>query len=121
VQIVETVHRTQASGSVSAHSLVEVYSTLTRLPRSPRIPPQEAALLIQENILKHFSVVAITGKEYADFVLDSAKLGLVGGQIYDALILRCAEKSGAERIYTFNVRHFQSLASSSIAPRIVVP
>jgi predicted nucleic acid-binding protein len=33
-----------------------------------------------------------------------------GGRIYDALHLRCADKVGADSIYTFNARHFQQMA-----------
>ncbi len=36
----------------------------------------------------------------------AAHLNVQGGRIYDALLLAAAIKSGAQRIYTFNVSHF---------------
>ena len=43
-----------------------------------------------------------------------------GGQIYDALLLDCARKFEADRIYTLNLRHFRRLAPD-LAPRVVAP
>jgi predicted nucleic acid-binding protein len=45
---------------------------------------------------------------------------LSGGIIYDALLIACARKIDAERIYTWNVRHFQMVAPD-LAERIVEP
>ncbi len=72
--------------------------------------PSQAATLVQENIVKHFSVVGLTSKEYGELILELGRDSIVGGQAYDALHLACAEKSGADQILTFNVRHFAGLA-----------
>lgn len=40
---------------------------------------------------------------------------------YDVLVLAAAVKCGADRIYTGNTRHLQSLAEDSIRARIVAP
>jgi predicted nucleic acid-binding protein len=40
--------------------------------------------------------------------------------IYDALLLACARKAAAERIYTWNERHFK-LVAPDLAERIVAP
>ena len=117
---VQSVHSKDSQGFVSAHGIIEVYAILTRLPRSPRILPSQAATLIDENIVHHFSVVALTSREYGEMVLKAGRSGIVGGQSYDALHLQCAEKSGADRIFTFNVRHFTNLAPH-LAPRIAAP
>jgi predicted nucleic acid-binding protein len=45
---------------------------------------------------------------------------LTGGIIYDCLLLACARKAQAERICTWNVRHFRSIAPD-LAERIVTP
>src|SRR6185436_548693 len=100
----------KAEGFVSGHSLIEAYSILTRLPCSPRIIPMQATSLVEENILKHFTAVCLTAKEHGELLRRMGKDGTTGGQAYDALHLECARKSRAERIFTFNVRHFQSLA-----------
>ncbi len=118
--LVASVHQGQAEGYVSAHSLLEVYSVLTRLPRSPRLQPSQAANLIEENVLQRFTVVALTAKEYGALVGSVARQGATGEQVYDRLHLECARKSGAERIYTFNTRHLVALAPA-LAARVMAP
>ena len=108
--VVQTIHEGNAEGFVSAHSLLETYAILTRLPRVPRISSIQASTLIADNIVKHFSVVALTGKEYSELSLKFGQNNIVGGKAYDVLHLTCAEKCGADRIYTFNVRDFVQLA-----------
>jgi predicted nucleic acid-binding protein len=118
--LVEAVHRGESQGFVSAHSVLEVYAVLTRLPRSPRILPLQAAELVRENILGHFTAVALTSKEYGELIQQLGRSGAAGGQAYDVLHLQCAEKCGAERIYTFNIRHFSALAAH-LSARIAAP
>jgi predicted nucleic acid-binding protein len=67
-------------------------------------------VLIEDNIVKPFTVVALTAKEYVDLVMKLGREGILGGQAYDALHLRCAEKAGVDRIHTFDARHFGPLA-----------
>ena len=116
----QTVHDGKAEGVVSGHSLLETYAILTRLPRVPRITPLEASALITENIVKHFAVVALTGKEYGELARKSGQNGTVGGSTYDLLHLACAEKAKADRIYTFNVHHFAQLAGH-LGDKITAP
>lgn len=118
--LVQKVHDGKAKGFVSAHSLLETHAILTRLPRSPRITPAQAATLVTDNFVKHFTVVPLTGKEYGDLVTKLGQNHIVGGKAYDALHLQCAEKCEAERIYTFNVRDFKELASH-LVERITAP
>jgi predicted nucleic acid-binding protein len=110
IPLLESVHQRKMEGVVSAHGLLEVHAILTRLPRSPRILPQQAVALVEQNIVGPFTVVTLTAREYVDLVTKLGREGIAGGQSYDALHLRCAEKAGVDRIYTFNVRHFQGLA-----------
>jgi len=108
--LLESVLQGKTEGVVSAHSILETHAVLTKLPRAPRILPLQAASLIEENIVKPFTVIALTAKEYVDLVMKLGREGILGGQAYDALHLRCAEKAGVDTIYTFNVSHFASLA-----------
>jgi hypothetical protein len=57
---------------------------------------------------------------YRETIQEGADSGWIGGRIYDALQLRCAKKAACDRIYTFNVRHFQPLAPD-LADRIGAP
>jgi predicted nucleic acid-binding protein len=108
--LVQTVHEGKAEGFVSGHSLLETHAILTRLPRAPRISPAQAATLIADNIVKHFSIVTLTGKEYGDLCQTLGQDGIFGGRSYDLLHLTCAEKIGADQIFTFNVQDFSQLA-----------
>jgi len=108
-------------GVVASHSLAETYAVLTRLPGSSRLPGALVWELLSRNVVDLFTLVHLSGKEYADCLKDLALRGVEGGRVYDALILAAAEKSKAERIYTFNVKHFQGLASPPLQDLVVSP
>ena len=92
-------------GCCGAHSLAEVYAALTRMPGKHRISGEQTMLFIAD-IRERLSVIALDGDEYTDLLEKAAAAGIVGGAIYDAVLVACALKSGAESIYTWNVRHF---------------
>lgn len=95
----------KSTGCCGAHSLAEVYSTLTRMPGKHRISGEQAMLFIG-SIRERLSIVALDGDEYADALQASSALGIVGGGIYDAMLARCALKAQAETIYSWNGRHY---------------
>ena len=105
---------------VSAHTLAELYSVLTSLPLRPRIQPPVALALVERNVRKPATVVFLDGQDYADVLGEVARLGLTGGAVYDAVIVHAARKGGADRLLTFNERHFR-LAWPEGGDRIVVP
>ena len=90
----------------AAHSLAEVYATMTRMPGRQRLSGDQV-LLFLENIRERLTLITLTGDEYHDVIKETAEAGIVGGTIYDALIARCALKAKVEAIYTWNTRHFQ--------------
>lgn len=92
----------------AAHSLAELYSTLTSLPLKPMISPDQAVLFIQE-ARDHLSVITLDEMEYYAAIEQMAERRITGGRIYDALLLHCAMKAKAETIYTWNLKHFQNL------------
>jgi predicted nucleic acid-binding protein len=95
----------KSSGSCGAHSLAEVFSTLTRMPGKHRISGEQALLFIG-SIRERLSLIALDGEEYAKVLETSATLGVVGGGIYDAILAHCAIKGHADTIYTWNTRHY---------------
>ncbi len=95
----------RATGCCGAHSLAEVFSTLTRMPGKHRISGEQAMLFI-DSICERLSLVALDGDAYAQVLKASATLGVVGGGIYDALLAHCALKADAETIYSWNSRHY---------------
>ncbi len=103
----------------AAHSLAEVYSTLTRLPGRHRLSGEQV-LLFLENIRDRLTIVTLDAEEYYAAIQQASGLGVMGGTIYDALLARCALKARAETIYTWNVKHFQQLGPE-VTKRIKAP
>jgi predicted nucleic acid-binding protein len=108
-------------GLISAHSLAEMYAILTRLPAPMRHSPEQALINIEENVIPYFKIIALTAHDYTLLLREAALIGVQGGMIYDAVLLKAAIKSDAERIYTLNKRHFEALAHEDIRPRIFTP
>ena len=109
----------RSTGCCGAHSLAEVYATLTRMPGKRRISGEQAMLFIG-NIRERLSIVTLSGEEYADSLEASAALSIVGGNIYDALLAHCALKAKAEAIYTWNTRHY-TLCGRDVMGRLRTP
>jgi predicted nucleic acid-binding protein len=95
---------------VAAHSVVELYAVLTRLPIRPRIRPETAMNLIEENVLRRYALTTLSPVELEPFIRKCAADDICGGATYDALILLTGIHAGVERILTFNVRHFLKVA-----------
>jgi predicted nucleic acid-binding protein len=108
-------------GFISAHSLTEVYSVLTRTPFKPPLYPSEAWQIIGEMILPHMELVTLTSQGYREVVRRCASSAWTGGRVHDAVHLSCAQKAACDRIYTFNVKDFRTLASSDQADKIAAP
>ena len=66
-------------------------------------------------------LVAATEAEYLHALAAVQDNGWPGAKIYDALLLACAARSGAERIYTFNLVDFRGLAPAELKERICAP
>ena len=103
----------------AAHSLAEVYATLTSMP-APRRVSGNQALLYLGNIRDRLTLVAFDEQEYFQMAEASGEAGLVGGAIYDAILGHCALKANAEFIYTWNTKDFLRLLPS-IAGRVKTP
>jgi predicted nucleic acid-binding protein len=101
------------------HSLAEVYAVMTALPVKPMIPPEQALLFVEE-VRNRLTLVSLSAEEYFAAILDSSSRGFTGGRIYDSLLLACAAKCKAQAVYTWNLKHYQSLAPA-LAPRIQTP
>jgi predicted nucleic acid-binding protein len=105
---------------VSSHSLAEVYAVLTRLPATPRITPQAAWQLLENNVLSCAAVMALQGHHYRELIERAANNGLAGGVVYDAIIAKAAETAGVDYLLTLNVTHFQRVWQAGAA-RVVSP
>ena len=76
--------RNEIGYTVAAHSLLEVYSVMTRTPFDPPLTPSIAEQLIDKNIKQSATIIALTANEYKSIVTDFSKQGIKGGLVYDA-------------------------------------
>jgi predicted nucleic acid-binding protein len=101
------------------HTFAELYNGLTKLPQRPAVLPEQVLLFLEE-VRSRVTPIVLNAEEYFATISRIAGRGLTGGRIYDALLLACAEKSGAQVIYTWNLQHFQAIAPH-LADRIQTP
>jgi hypothetical protein len=83
---------------------------MTTLPVKPLIPPEQALLFVEE-----LTLVSLNGEDYFATIERTAGRGFGGGRVYDTLLLACAVKVEARTIYTWNLKHYQSLASELLS------
>jgi len=103
----------------AANSVVEVYSAMTRMPGKYRISGQQGMLFIG-NLRERLTMVGLTPDKYFKMLQTNADLGVVGGAIYDALLAACALKSCAEKLFTWNLRHYGQFGPQ-VASRLQTP
>jgi len=95
---------------ISSHTLAELYAVLTALPISPRIAPATAWRLINDTVLSLAEVITLSAGEYRATIKNLAEIGITGGAVYDALIVRAASKGAAEKLVTLDVDDFKRVA-----------
>jgi predicted nucleic acid-binding protein len=109
---------------VSGHSLAELYSVPTRLPRTPRISPAEALQLIQQNVTSH-TLVTLSAVDYVKLIEELAQASVAGGPVYDAVIAKATELATVDYLLALNVGHFQRVwpngASRVVSPLAMTP
>lgn len=104
---------------VSAHSLLEVYSVLTSAPFKPRISAQGAWELIDSNIKQSAQIISLSEHDYFKILNRVYQKGLVGGIIYDAIMVECAIKKQIGKILTSNSKDFVRLISGEDTIEII--
>jgi predicted nucleic acid-binding protein len=103
----------------AAHCIAETYTNLTGIQPPYRVRPAQAIQILQ-HLSTQLTLISLAPDEVLGVCRRTAEIGLIGGVIYDALILACARKVKAEHIYTWNERHFK-MAAPDLADRIVRP
>ena len=91
------------------HSLAEIYATMTGLPVRPAPAPEQVLLFVQQTA-QRLTTITLNEAEYLTAISGLADRQLIGGRVYDALLLACARKFRARIIYTLNLKHFRQLA-----------
>lgn len=110
---------TPATSACGAHTLAEFYAVLSRIPGGKRVRPEIAGILVDQ-IVTRLTVVPLSVEEYRATLRETARMGLAGGIVFDAVLLACARKVNAKRIYTWNEKHFK-LVAPDLAERIMTP
>jgi hypothetical protein len=82
---------------------------LTTLPLAPRIAPDTASRLIDDNIAGRAKIVSLTRADYRATLRSVAEKGLSGGSIYNALDVRAGIKVHIRRLLTFNADDFRRI------------
>jgi len=103
----------------AAHSLAEVYATLTGMPGKRRVSGNEALLFLGD-IRERLTIVALDEHEYCHVAEACAAANLAGGAIYDAILGHCALTAKAQVVYTWNTKDFLRLPPA-IAGRVKNP
>jgi predicted nucleic acid-binding protein len=105
---------------LASHTIAELYAVLSTLPVSPRITSGLAWRLIHDSVEPLVSIVSLSTSDYLMTVKRMSELGIFGGAIYDALIVKAAQKSGADSVLTFNASDFKRIWPEEAA-RIITP
>ena len=93
---------------------------LTRLPRKPKILPDEALRLLEENVFGYAQILALDAGEYGEVVRQLVARSLPGAIIHDAIIARVAELARVDRLVSINASHFLKVWNGDPA-RIISP
>lgn len=100
--------------------MAECFATLTGGKLGIQLSLADAAHLIRHNTYDQLSLVSLSTAEFMRMINRAGPAGARGGAIYDLLLLACARKVKAAKIYTLNDRHFRALAPD-LAEQITFP
>jgi len=102
----QRAHQREIEGMVAAHTLAELYAILTRLPVRPRLSAGRTWQIIQQDILTHLEVVALSAEDYRAVLVQLSQEEIIGGVVYDALIAQAALRTGVDILVTLNLKDF---------------
>ena len=104
----EVAEKRLASPATAWHCCLEFFSVATRLPPEFRLTPQDAALLIEQEVFARMAVHDLPTGERLGMLKAAARDSIAGGRVYDAHIAEIARAAGAAVVVTDNRRHFLS-------------
>lgn len=100
---------------LTAHSLAETYSVLTRLPGDARLTAADAVRLLEANF---GDVLLVPATEAGRLLAVLAPLGIAGGAVYDALVGLAARAAGV-RLATRDARALGTYAALGVDTEIL--
>jgi predicted nucleic acid-binding protein len=90
------------------HCCLEFFSVATRLPPEFRLAPDDAIVLLQEEVFGRMVVHDLPAADRLPLLRAAARDAIIGGRIYDAHIAEVARAAGATVVVTDNRKHFLS-------------
>ncbi len=66
--VLERIFHHDDSGFISAHSLAETFSVLSRMPTVPKLTAQDVLAILEMNVIPHFTLVTLSGADYLNAV-----------------------------------------------------
>jgi predicted nucleic acid-binding protein len=114
------VHAKEIEGFISIHTIAELYAVISRYPALQPISSELVVEQIEDEVLNHFEVIALNRDEYHAIIRHLAKTGIVGGTVYDAVIIAAGIKASVDHLLSFNAKHFRRVYPS-VAHKIIVP
>jgi predicted nucleic acid-binding protein len=90
------------------HCCLEFFSVATRLPPEFRLAPDDAIVLLQEEVFGRMAVHDLPAADRLPLLRAAARDAIIGGRIYDAHIAEVARAAGATVVVTDNRKHFLS-------------
>jgi predicted nucleic acid-binding protein len=116
----QKAHRKEIEGYISVHTIAELYAVISRYPSLQPISPDLVVELIEDGVAGHFEVITLTGDEYRSIIRHLAQIDIVGGMVYDAVIVYAGIKANVDHILSVNAKHFRRVYPS-VAHKIIVP
>lgn len=94
--------------------LVESFSVMTRLPAPYRLESEAGITLLAKTFEERATLIDLPAADYWGLLRAFVAHGASGGAAYDAEIIECSRRAGANRIFTFNTKHFARLAPADV-------
>ena len=110
----DDLRRAGARFIVAAHSLLECFSVLTRMPPPYRFSPEKARRLLLENLSGSAAISGVDPELCWSTIRELSQQSLGGGLVYDAVIARSVRQAGATVLLTWNVRDFLLVAPAGL-------
>ena len=101
---------------IADHALLEAFSVLTRTPPPYRLAPEAAEHLIQLNF-RGATIAPLRAGLSWETIRHTVTRGFGGGRIYDAAIALATFEAGARLLFTWNVKHFITIAPAGLEIR----
>lgn len=111
----EALAQPESTPMLPAHALVECYSVLARLPTPHRIAASDAHALLSGSFASW--PVAGTANDVWDLLAHLADNDIIGGMVYDTLIVASALAAGADEIVTWKLSLFERVAHGRLIVR----